>query len=63
MVAVELYYDVLNPSRVFDEFLRIPTITGNVSTSSFSDFVKSVGPQIDYKGLRVFCEDAPVAQY
>ncbi|KAF8492577.1 hypothetical protein F5888DRAFT_1806711 [Russula emetica] len=59
VVAVELYYDVLNPSRVFDEFLRIPTITGNVSTSSFSDFVKSVGPQIDYKGLRVFCEDAP----
>jgi hypothetical protein len=53
VVTVEFYYDAPNPSRVFDEFLAIPTITGNVSTSSLSDFVQSVGSQIDFKGLRL----------
>ena len=58
MVAVGLYYDAPNPSRVYDEFLAIPTIAGNVSRSSFSDFVRSVGPLVDYKGLRLVIQSA-----
>lgn len=58
MVAVGLYYDAPNPSRVFDEFLAIPTIAGNVSTRTFSDFVQSVGPLVDYKVLRLVIQSA-----
>ena len=58
MVAVGLYYDAPNPYRVFSEFLAIPTTAGNVSTRTFFDFVRSVGPLVDFKGLRLVIQTA-----
>ena len=58
VVGVGLYYDAPNPSQVYDEFLAIPTISGNASTSSFSDFVQSMGHLIDDKGLRLVVQSA-----
>ncbi len=58
MVAVGLYYDAQNPFGVFDEFLAIPSIAGNVSTRTFSDFVQSVGPLVDFKDLRLVIQSA-----
>lgn len=58
MVAVGLYYDAPNPSRVYDEFLTIPYIAGNASTRSFSDYVQSVGLLVDFKGLRLVIQSA-----
>jgi len=63
VIGVNLYYDAPNPSSVFDEFLAIQNITFSLSTSSFSGYVQNVGSVVDYKGLRTFCEDAPVAHY
>lgn len=59
MVTVVLFYDAPNPSRVFNEFLAIPTVAGNVSTRSFSDFVQSAGGLVDFsKGLRLVTQSA-----
>ena len=58
MTAVNLYYDTPNPSRVVDEFLAIYTTAGNVSTSSFSDYIQTAGPLLDYKGLRLVIQSA-----
>ena len=58
MTAVNLYYDASNPSRVFDEFLAIHSIAGNVSISSFSDYIQSAGPLLNYKGLRLVIQSA-----
>ena len=61
MTAVNLYYDAPNPSRVFDEFLAIHSIAGNVSTISFSDYIQTAGPLLDYKGLRLVIQ-SPMGQ-
>ncbi|KAI0262277.1 hypothetical protein BGY98DRAFT_1050297, partial [Russula aff. rugulosa BPL654] len=53
LAAVSFFYDAPTPSRVFDELLAIPAISGNVSTSSFSDYVQSTGPANDYHGHRL----------
>ena len=58
VVAAGLFYNAPNRSAVFEEFLAIPTVAGNVSTSSFSDFFQSVGPLVDYKGLRLVIQSA-----
>jgi Berberine and berberine like len=53
LAAVFFFYDAPTPSGVFDEFLAIPAIGGNLSTSSFYDCVQSLGPPNDYHSLRL----------
>jgi len=43
--------------------LAIPATEGNVTTTSFSPFVQSLGPLAAFNGLRVFYDGAPVALY
>ncbi|KAF8488657.1 FAD-binding domain-containing protein [Russula emetica] len=60
-IGVFYFYDAPTPSSIFDEFLAIPAIGGNLSTSSFSDFVRSLpNPLLGYRALY---NDAPVTQY
>ncbi|KAF8492578.1 hypothetical protein F5888DRAFT_1857925, partial [Russula emetica] len=63
LVTVFFFYDAPTPSGVFDELLAIPAIGGNVSTSSFSDYVQRLSPTSDYHGHRVFFNDAPVTRH
>ncbi|KAF8489288.1 FAD-binding domain-containing protein [Russula emetica] len=61
IIAILYFYDASAPSSIFDEFLAIPTIGGNLSTSSLSDFVRQVpNPFLGYRSLY---NDAPVTQY
>ncbi|KAF8486357.1 FAD-binding domain-containing protein [Russula ochroleuca] len=57
------FYDAPTPSDIFEDFLAIPAAEGNVSTTSFSDFVQSLNPQPEFNGLRTFYNAAPVTQY
>ncbi|KAI0273287.1 hypothetical protein BGY98DRAFT_1099410 [Russula aff. rugulosa BPL654] len=61
--AILIFYDAPTPSGVFDGLLAIPAISGNVSKTSFSDYVQGVGPLNDYHGHRVFFHDAPVTRH
>ncbi|KAN0115751.1 FAD-binding domain containing protein [Russula decolorans] len=63
LASVFFFYDAPTPSGVFDELLTIPAIGGNVSTSSFSDYVQNLGPVSDFHGRRVFSHDAPVTRH
>ena len=53
MASVLFFYDAPTPPGIFDELLAIPAIGGNVSTTSFSDFVQSTGPVNYYNGQRL----------
>ncbi|KAI0273284.1 FAD-binding domain-containing protein [Russula aff. rugulosa BPL654] len=63
LVFVSYFYDAPTPSEVFDELLAIPAIGGNLSTSSFSDQVQSLGLSDDLHGHRAFFHDAPVTRH
>ena len=52
-VVIVYFYDAPTPSEVFEDFLAIPAITGNVSTRSYSDLVHSLGPHVQYDSLRL----------
>jgi hypothetical protein len=44
MTILFLFYDAPTPPPgLFDEFLAIPTIQNTVSTTTFSDFILSMG--------------------
>jgi len=45
---------------VFDELLAIPAIGGNVSTTSFSDYIQSLAAGIDFHGRRLVAHAAVV---
>ena len=60
MAEVFFFYDAPTPSGVFDELLAIPAIGGNVSTTSFSDYVQSLGTGFDFHGLRLVAHAAVV---
>ncbi|KAF8486355.1 FAD dependent oxidoreductase [Russula ochroleuca] len=62
-IAVLFFYDEPTSSGVFDDFLAIPAIEANVSTTTFSDFIQLLGPLVAANGLRVLFEGAPVTQY
>jgi hypothetical protein len=63
LCAVLFFYDAPTPSGVYDDFLDIPAIKGNVSTTSFFDFFQSLGPQGTSDNHRVFEDTASVIQY
>jgi FAD/FMN-containing dehydrogenase len=63
LILVYYFYDAPTPSQVFEDFLAIPATEGNVSTTSFSDFVKSLNFQPVFNGPRTFYGGAPVTQY
>ena len=46
------FYDAPTPSDVFEDFLAIPSITGDVTTRSFSDLVNLLSPQAQYNDQR-----------
>ena len=49
-IGVFYFYDAPTPSSIFDEFLAIPSIGGNVSTTSFSAFVDHLeNPFLGYR--------------
>jgi len=60
LVAIVYFYDAPTPSEVFEDFLAIPAITGNVSTGSYSDLIQSLALS---NSPRVFYESAPVTKY
>ena len=41
-IGVSYFYDAPTPSSIFDEFLAIPSIGGDLSTTSFSAFVDHI---------------------
>jgi hypothetical protein len=41
-IGVFYFYDAPTPSSVFDDFLAIPALAGELSTTSFADFVNRV---------------------
>jgi hypothetical protein len=55
---VVYFYDAPTPSGVFEEFLAIPAVEGNVSRMSFSEFVQSLKPQPEFNGLRLVVQFA-----
>ncbi len=60
-VLVIYSYDAPTPSEVFEDFLAIPAITGNVITRSFSDLVHILGPQVQYDDLRLVVQSGESA--
>ncbi|KAF8489269.1 hypothetical protein F5888DRAFT_1930071, partial [Russula emetica] len=64
-IGVLYFYDAPTPSSIFDEFLAIPAVGGNQSTSSFSDFVRGIpNTFLGYRlGGHSLYNDAPVTQY
>jgi len=61
--AVFFFYDAPTPSGVFDDLLEIPAIGGNVSTSSYSDFVQRVSLPSIFADHRAIYNDAPVVRH
>ncbi|KAH9990394.1 FAD-binding domain-containing protein [Russula vinacea] len=62
-ISVAYFYDAPTPSGVFDDFLVIPTSSGNVSTRSFADVFQSWGPLDATNGRRYFYGSTPVTQH
>jgi hypothetical protein len=52
-VLIIYSYDAPSPSEVFEDFLAIPAITGDVYTRSFSDLVHIQAPQAQFDDLRL----------
>ena len=49
-----MFYDApIVATDVFDDLLAVPTIGGNLSTSSFSGFIESVAPLVSFNGHRL----------
>jgi len=62
--VISYFYDAPTPSGVFDDFLAIPAIGGDVTTTSFSDLILSAGsPGAASNSLRGFLDNVPVTQY
>jgi hypothetical protein len=51
-IALPIFYDGPTPSEVFDDFLAIPTVGGNVTTRTFSDLILSLGAVASTNGRR-----------
>ena len=51
-MAVIYFYDGPTPSRVFDDFLVIPPVQGNFSTTTYYDFIQSLAPSVATNGRR-----------
>ncbi|KAF8492574.1 FAD-binding domain-containing protein [Russula emetica] len=62
-VVISFFYDAPTPSGVFDDFLAIPAIGGNVTTRSFSDLILSASSPGASSSLRNFLDNMPVTQY
>ncbi|KAH9990425.1 FAD dependent oxidoreductase [Russula vinacea] len=62
-IGAIIFYDEPTSSGVFDDFLAIPAVEGNVSTTTFSDFIQLLGPVVAANGYYVLFEGAPVTQY
>ena len=48
-----MFYDAPDPMGIFDDFLAIPSTGGNVSTTTFSDFLQSLGPLFSTEDFRL----------
>jgi hypothetical protein len=55
-MVVIYFYDGPTPSRVFDDFLAIPPTQGNFSTTTYYDFVQSLGPLVATNGRRLVAQ-------
>jgi hypothetical protein len=49
-IGAIIFYDEPTSSGVFDDFLAIPAVEGNVSTTTFSDFIQLLGPVVAANG-------------